>query len=307
MKITNKQILCIGEVLWDRLPSGAKPGGAPMNVALHLNAIGQNVSISSRIGNDEPGNELKSFLEKSGLSTEFIQVDSSLPTSEVLVHLDENNNATYEICEPVAWDNLELTELLMEKAAQSGLIIYGTLASRKPESRSTILSLLENGAVKLIDVNLRKPYDSREIVELLLSKADIVKLNDDELITIAKWHNQFSFNEKEMATWFAGQYNAELVCVTKGEKGAILFSKGEFLEHPGFKVDAVDTVGAGDAFLAGFVAALFEEKSKDKALEFACATGAFVATKAGATPEYNMNEIEQILISNKNKYVEKIY
>jgi fructokinase len=297
MKITNKQILCIGEILWDRLPSGAKPGGAPMNVALHLNAIGQNVSISSRIGNDEPGNELKSFLEKSGMSTELIQVDSNLPTSEVLVHLDENNNATYEICEPVAWDNLEMTESLMKKAAESGLIIYGTLASRKSESRNTILSLLENGAVKLIDVNLRKPYDSSEIVELLLSKSDIVKLNDDELITIAKWHNQFSFNEKNMVTWFAGQYNTEMVCVTKGEKGAVLYANGEFFEHSGFKVDAVDTVGAGDAFLAGFVAALFEEKTKEKALEFACATGAFVATKSGATPEYNMSEIEQILIS----------
>ncbi|MBK6285983.1 MAG: hypothetical protein IPF54_27845 [Draconibacterium sp.] len=101
MEIKNNQILCIGEVLWDRLPSGAKPGGAPMNVALHLNAIGQNVSIASRIGNDEPGEELKSFLEKSGLSTELIQVDEHLPTSEVLVHLDENSNATYEICEPV--------------------------------------------------------------------------------------------------------------------------------------------------------------------------------------------------------------
>lgn len=297
MKIKNKNILCIGEVLWDRLPSGAKPGGAPMNVALHLNAIGQNVSIASRIGNDEPGNELKSFLEKSKLNTELIQVDMSLPTSEVLVHLDENNNATYEICEPVAWDNLELTESLVKKGAESGLIIYGTLASRKTKSRNTILNLLENDAIKLIDVNLRKPYDTREIVELLLSKADIVKLNDDELITIAKWHDQFSFKEKDMATWFARQYNAELVCVTKGEKGAILYSKGEFFDHPGFKVDAVDTVGAGDAFLSGFVAALFEEKTIEKALEFACATGAFVASKAGATPEYNMNEIEQILIS----------
>jgi fructokinase len=190
-----------------------------------------------------------------------------------------------------------MTESLMKKAAESGLIIYGTLASRKSESRNTILSLLENGAVKLIDVNLRKPYDSSEIVELLLSKSDIVKLNDDELITIAKWHNQFSFNEKNMVTWFAGQYNTEMVCVTKGEKGAVLYANGEFFEHSGFKVDAVDTVGAGDAFLAGFVAALFEEKTKEKALEFACATGAFVATKSGATPEYNMSEIEQILIS----------
>jgi len=295
MKIKNNQILCIGEILWDNLPSGAKPGGAPMNVALHLKRVGQQVSVASKIGNDEQGKKLLKFLRNSGLNTDLVQVDESLPTSEVLVHLDINNNATYEICEPVAWDNLELTESLMKKAVESGLIIYGTLASRRPESRNTILSLLENGAVKLIDVNLRKPYDSREIVELLLSKSDIVKLNDDELAVLARWHNQFSFDEKNMVAWFAEHYNSKMVIVTKGDKGAILFTDGKFHEHPGFKVETVDTVGSGDAFLAGFIAAIFEEKNNEKALEYACATGAFVASKAGATPEYQKKDIFKML------------
>src|SRR5680860_374696 len=250
MEIKNKQILCIGEVLWDRLPSGAKPGGAPMNVALHLNAIGQNVSIASRIGNDEPGKELKTFLENSGLNTELVQVDEHLPTSEVLVHLDENNNASYEICEPVAWDNLELTDSLMTKARQSGLFIYGTLASRNPLSRETIMNLLDYDAVKLIDVNFRQPYDSKEVVERLLAKTDIVKLNDDELFIFAQWYNKHKHNEQSLIKWFAQQYNLKMVCVTKGDKGALLYCEGEFYEHPGFKVNAVDTVGAGDAFLA---------------------------------------------------------
>jgi fructokinase len=298
MEIKNNQILCIGEILWDNLPSGAKPGGAPMNVALHLNNIGQNVAIASKIGNDDRGQKLVDFLQSSGLNTDLIQVDKDLPTSEVLVHLDQNNNATYEICEPVAWDNLTLTDSLMKKAKESGLIIYGTLASRNSKSRDTLLSLLENGAVKLIDVNLRKPYDTREIVEMLLLKSDIVKLNDDELITIAQWHNQFSFNEKRMVTWFAEQYNSGMVCVTKGEKGALLYTAGEFYEHPGFKVNAVDTVGAGDAFLAGLIAAIFEGKSYSDALINACATGAFVATQAGATPKYDMDQINQIMYSN---------
>lgn len=297
MNISNKHILCIGEVLWDRLPSGPKPGGAPMNVALHLNAIGQEVALACRVGDDEPGKELISFLEKSGLSTEFVQVDKSLPTSEVLVHLDTNNNATYEICEPVAWDHLELTNSLMKKAKSSGLFVYGTLASRNPFSRETIVRLLDYDAVKLIDVNLRQPYDTRDIVEMLIAKADIVKLNDEELNVFGQWYNKHKHDEKSLIKWFAEQYNSKMVCVTKGDKGALLYSEGEFFEHPGYKVNAVDTVGAGDAFLAGFVAALFEGKSNDKALEFACATGAFVASKAGATPEYDMNEIEQILIS----------
>jgi fructokinase len=298
MKITNKQILCIGEVLWDRLPSGAKPGGAPMNVALHLHAIGQNASIASRIGNDQPGKDLKTFLENLGLSTEFIQLDKNLPTSEVLVHLDENNNATYEICEPVAWDNLQLTESLAEKAKRSGVLIYGSLASRNQQTRQTLLKLLEGDALKLIDVNLRKPYDRRELVEPLLRKSDVIKLNDDELLVFAAWHAKQDLDEQQLIQWLADHYGAKLVCVTKGENGARLFCEGRFYNHPGFTINAVDTVGAGDAFVAGLLAALFDHKTYDEALAFACATGAFVASKAGATPEYKMQEIEEILNSN---------
>lgn len=298
MKIKNNQILCIGEILWDNLPSGAKPGGAPMNVALHLNRIGQKVSISSKVGKDEQGKKLLAFLEDSGLRTDLIQIDETLPTSEVLVHLDENSNATYEICEPVAWDNLVLTDSLTSQAKSSGLIIYGTLASRNPETRKTILRLLENDVVKLIDVNLRQPYDTREIVEQLILKSDIVKLNDEELGVFGQWYDKHKHDEESLVRWFAEEFNSKMVIVTKGDKGALLYSDGVFYDHPGFKVDAVDTVGAGDAFLAGFIAALLEGKTNDKALEFACATGAFVASRAGATPEYDRIEIEQLLISN---------
>lgn len=295
MKITNNQILCVGEVLWDNLPSGAKPGGAPMNVALHLCRLGQNVAIASKVGNDEKGRKLVDFLETSGLETDLVQIDENLPTSEVLVHLDSNNNATYEICEPVAWDNLELTDELAAKAKASGLIIYGSLASRGPESRETILRLLENDAVKLVDVNLRKPYDTCELVELLLEKSDVIKLNDDELKVIAGWNSQAESDESSMVKWFAENYKSKLVCVTKGENGAVIYSDGALYSHPGFKVEAVDTVGSGDAFLAGFIASLLEGKSTSDALEFACATGSFVATKVGATPNYKKTDISLLI------------
>lgn len=295
MEISKNEILCIGEVLWDRLPSGAKPGGAPMNVALHLNAIGLNAAIASSVGNDDAGQELIDFLQKSGVKTDLIQVDDTLPTSEVLVHLDASNNASYEICEPVAWDNIQLTGKLAKKAQNSGLIIYGSLASRNKTSRETLLHLLDNDAVKLIDVNLRKPYDKQDVLELLLQKTDIVKLNDDELVVFAGWHGVKSTNEKELVDWFVKQFGVEMLIVTRGEKGAIMYYKHEFFEHPGFKVNAVDTVGAGDAFLAGLVASFLQKKTPSEAIAFACATGAFVASKAGATPKYDMNEINRIM------------
>lgn len=296
MEISKNEILCIGEVLWDRLPSGAKPGGAPMNVALHLNAIGLNAAIASSVGKDEAGQQLINFLQESGVKTDLIQLDETLPTSEVLVHLDANNNATYEICEPVAWDNIQLTRELAEKAKNSGLIIYGTLASRNKTTRETLLQLLGNeDAVKLIDVNLRKPYDKQDVLEVLLAKSNIVKLNDDELVVFAGWHGVKGKTERELVEWFVNHHKVDMLCVTRGERGALMYYNNQFFEHPGFKVNAVDTVGAGDAFLAGLVASFLQQKTPDKAISFACATGAFVASKAGATPKYDMNEINSIL------------
>ncbi len=116
------QVLFNGEILWDTLSSSSKPGGASMNEALQLNNIGPTVAIASKIGNDDRGQKLVDFLQSSGLNTDLIQGDEYLPTCEVLVHLDQNNNATFEICEHVAWDNLTLTDLLMKKAKESGLI-----------------------------------------------------------------------------------------------------------------------------------------------------------------------------------------
>lgn len=297
MEWLNKKILCIGEVLWDRLPSGAKPGGALLNVAIHLNSLGKKVSLTSRIGNDLPGKELIAFMEYAGLGTEFIQVDKYLPTSEVLVSLDEKNNAIYEICESVAWDNLLINSDLKRESEDAGVLIYGSLASRNPVSRKTIMNLLESDGIKVMDVNFRRPYDSKEIVESLLNKADIVKMNDDELLEIARWNGKSGLDNIVLAKWFALHYNLQLVCLTRGSKGAMLCNNKIVVEHPGFIVNVVDTVGAGDAFLAGLVTALLDNKPYFNALEFACAIGAFVASKSGATPRYNLENITEILNS----------
>jgi len=295
MQVKNSQILCIGEVLWDRLPEGSKPGGAPMNVAIHLNTLGSRVSMASRLGNDQAGRELLLFLENSGLNTELIQIDDKLPTSEVIVTLDENRNARFMICEPVAWDNLEATEALISKARDSGILIFGSLASRSNQSRETILKLLDNDAIKIMDVNFREPYNRREVVELLLEKTDFVKLNDEELTVIALWHDKQDADETNLIKWLADYYNLQLVCVTKGKNGAVLYYNGILYEHPGYRVDVIDTVGAGDAFLAGLVNSLLDNKSPGESLAFACATGALIAGKAGATPLYKVDEIHKIL------------
>ncbi len=295
MKIKNKDIICIGEVLWDRLPDKSVPGGAPMNVALHLQNVGYNVCICSSLGDDQAGRELRAFIESTGADTHMIQTNYELPTSEVPIWLDENNNPTFDILEPVAWDQLQLTPELELAAAKAGMIVYGSLASRNEMTRETVHAVLDHDNVKLMDINMRPPYTKQDVVEELVKKADIAKMNDYELRIMADWHEVDYPALDDLTRWFADYFQVETVCVTRGSNGAMVLDKGELLEHPGFKVQTVDTVGAGDAFLAGFVLKLFGGSETGEALEYACALGAYVATKAGATPEYHVDEIEKLI------------
>jgi len=179
-------ILCFGEVLWDMLPTGAKPGGAPLNVAIHLIRQGLTPKLVSKIGNDKLGLDLVRFLSETGLERNLIQIDESLPTSQVIIHLDEKKNATYEICEPVAWDNIYPNNENLEAAKKADLVIFGSLASRNNTTRETLFQLLDQTqATCLLDVNLRPPYDKSEVINEMLEKANFIKLNNDELVIIA--------------------------------------------------------------------------------------------------------------------------
>jgi len=285
------------------LPEGAKAGGAPMNVALHLIKFGMEARFAGRIGDDHLGSDLKNYLEKQGLDTGLLQVDDKLPTSTVKVHLgSDGNDVRFEIVDNVAWDRIALTEELVSAAREADVVLYGTLASRHSVTRSTILSILKsNNCLKLIDVNLRAPYNTKEIVEELIEGASIAKLNDDEIKVIAGWYGK-ALNEKDLVQWFSDKYNCEIICVTRGASGALIYNHGQFLEHSGFKVDVKDTVGSGDAFLAGFLAKYLAGESLELSLEYACATGALVATMTGATPTYKQSEILEIIKSHNLEY-----
>ncbi len=289
------QIICFGEVLWDMLPTGPQPGGAPLNVSVHLKKQGQDPILISKIGKDDNGAKLLTFLKQAGVNTDHIQTDEDLPTSQVLVYLDENKNARFDICEPVAWDNIGINSDIKELVKNAELIIFGTLASRNETTRDTLFHIIENSnASLLLDVNLRPPFNRKAIVETLLQKVNMVKLNSEELLEIASW-NDIRGNEKELIKYMSEFYNCATVCVTRGENGAILYTGNNFYEHPGFRVKATDTVGAGDSFLASLVSQLVQNHLPQKALEYACATGALVASKKGAVPEYTSKDIEEII------------
>lgn len=291
-----KKIICIGEILWDMLPTGAKAGGAPMNVALHLKKLGLDSKFAGRVGNDSLGNALKDFMLNQGMDIDLVQTDPHFPTSTVEVILNSAHQVRYDIVDNVAWDRIELTDELKIACEKADVLVYGTLASRHAFTHNTIISLFDSPCLKFIDINLRPPFINQVVVERLLHKSDIAKLNDEELNLIGSWHNQ-NLDLIDLTKWFAEKFNCQIVCITRGSKGAIVFNHEEILEHPGYNVKVVDTVGSGDAFLAGFLATFQSGKSLSEALDFACATGALVATKAGGTPTYNLSDIQKIIKS----------
>ncbi len=287
-----KTILSFGEVLWDAFGAEKQAGGAPMNVALHLAKQGAKVAFASCVGMDASGFELVEFLTDNHLHGPLIQQDEHLPTCEVTVKLDANQQATYIIPEPVSWDNIQTEDALTKAAAKASAIIFGSLACREAGTRDTLLNLLdETKALKIFDVNLRAPHYTLSTIENLAARADVVKMNEEEAALLI---NGSTGDLKDKITEFRKKYHAQTICVTRGEHGALVWHDYEFYEHPGYKVEVIDTVGAGDSFLATFINGLLHKHPIPQVLDKACAVGAYVAGKRGANPEYDEG-IRQVL------------
>ncbi|WPU95137.1 carbohydrate kinase [Mucilaginibacter sabulilitoris] len=278
------RVLSFGEVLWDAFGDGKKAGGAPMNVARHLVQQGVDVAFASSVGMDNSGDTLIAFLQKSGLYSPLIQRDDELPTCEVTVQLDENNQATYIIPEPVSWDSIRTTDVLIQAAKQAPAIVFGSLACRETATRETLLNLLdETHALKIFDVNLRPPHYTLSTIETLAASANVVKMNEEEANLLI---GGSSSSLRDQINEFRSKYHNQTICVTRGENGAIVWHDHEFYESPGCPVKVGDSVGAGDAFLATFVAGLLNKHPMQTIVDKSCSVGAFVASQRGANPVY---------------------
>ncbi|MEZ4962981.1 MAG: carbohydrate kinase [Saprospiraceae bacterium] len=293
--MSNHSIISFGEVLWDLLPSGKIAGGAPMNVAFHAKTFGLQTNLISRVGADEPGRELLAFLTKKGIPTGLVQIDHTFPTGIVNVTLDAKGSPSYEIVQPVAWDYIHPTEEAKKAVSAADALVFGSLACRTNRTKNTLLELLEFAPLRVFDVNLRPPFFSKELLEELLPKANLAKMNDDELDTIAGWHNVSSSDAVKM-DFIKKHYGLDSLLVTLGAKGAKFQNDQGLFSQTGFKVKVQDTIGSGDAFLGAFLSKFLIGASPSECLETACAAGAFVATKKGATPEYSPTEIFQNFI-----------
>lgn len=288
--------LCYGEILWDVLPDGPQPGGAPLNVAYHLNKMGLSTSIISKIGNDSNGERLVNLMDAWGINLQFLQVDTAYPTSEVLAKMN-GNEVTYEIVFPVAWDFIAKNNNIQSVINSTTYFVYGSLASRHETSRATLFKLLETDAIKVFDINLRPPFMERDLLTILLEKADIVKLNQAELELVQIIFGGPLSTESSQVKFIQDRFNVGEVIITKGEFGASYYTKQRGFHLWGNEVKVKDTIGSGDSFLAAFIANHYLKLQPEIILKNAIAMGAFIATKKGGCPDYEIKEYENF----KNK------
>src|SRR5689334_5884255 len=215
-------VVGLGEALWDMLPTGKHLGGAPLNFAYIASLLGEHALIASRIGNDSLGAEIQAELARRNLDTRGIQGDSKLPTGTVDVRF-RAGQPEYEIRQPAAWDALEWTPNWREIAAKCDAVCFGSLAQRARKSRETIQNFLENTrpeCLRVFDINLRRPFYERAVIESSLQLATILKLNDLELPEIAAIVGLKSDSTSGLIRQLLDRFGLKIVLVTCGEQGA---------------------------------------------------------------------------------------
>ena len=291
-----KYVVGIGEALFDCLPEGRKLGGAPANFAYHVSQFGLDGCAISAIGDDELGEEIVETFERVNLNHILPKVEQ--PTGTVKVTLDSKGVPQYDICLGVAWDNIPLTAEMLDVARQTEAICFGSLAQRSEVSRRTIHAFLDaapKDALRVFDINLRQSWFTAEVIAESLNRANVLKINDEELDVVAtmllgvptvpgKLIAEDADKTRAVCRDLIAKYDLRMLILTCGAIGSYVFTADSerYVQTP--KVKVADTVGAGDSFTATFVAQILLGKSIRQAHEKAVAVSAFVCTQNGAMP-----------------------
>ena len=283
----DKVIVGIGEALWDVLPEGKKIGGAPANFAYHVSQFGLESCAVSAVGDDELGKEIRSNFEEKKLQTLIETVP--YPTGTVQVEIDKLGVPQYDIKENVAWDNIPFTPQIEELAHRTKAICFGSLAQRSKVSRNTIEQFIEampktEDTLIVFDVNLRQSFYSRDVLDRSMKRCNVLKINDEELITISRMLGYQGTDLQSKCWILLGRYHLKMLILTCGVNGSYVFTPGSmsFIATP--KVKVADTVGAGDSFTGAFVACILKGLSVADAHQKAVNVSAFVCPQRGAMP-----------------------
>lgn len=280
------QIIGIGEILWDVFPDGPRFGGAPANFACSAAELSQEtarISMLSAVGDDELGRAAMEALRTRGVNA-AVQVNS-FPTGRVDVELDAAGVASYRFAENSAWDHLAWNSGLEKLAAGCDAVCFGTLGQRGVESQQTIRAFVQATpvrALRILDVNIRRPFLSDELILRSLELANVLKLNDEELPLIGRLCG-CTGSDIEIMREVARRFELRLVALTRGPDGAVIVSADSVSDLPGVPVEVVDTVGAGDAYTASMTIGLLEGRSLETVNRNAMATASYVCSQPGAT------------------------
>ncbi len=283
----NEIVVGMGEALWDVLPEGKKIGGAPANFAYHVSQFGFPSCVVSAIGDDALGKEIIENFTSKGLDQLIAEVP--YPTGTVQVEIDQTGIPLYDIKENVAWDNIPYTEHLDALAKRTKAVCFGSLAQRNVVSRETINHFLDtmpkdDDSLIVFDVNLRQGFYNKEILCKSMQNCNILKINDEELITVSRMFGYPGIDLQDKCWILLGKYNLKMLILTCGINGSYVFTPGNVSFQPTPKVEVADTVGAGDSFTAAFIASILKGKSVTEAHSIAVKTSAFVCTQKGAMP-----------------------
>ncbi len=280
------EIVGLGEILWDLLPTGRQLGGAPFNFAFHCHQLGHEAVMVSRVGDDDLGRAIRELMANHGLSDAALQTDAAHPTGTVDVQLDAAGQPTYTIHSEVAYDFLAWDHRLRMLCSQAQALCFGTLVQRTPLARETVRRAIRSvqGGIVVYDVNLRQQFYDRDTVHESLRLSRWVKLNDDELTVLRGLLGLEGEGESALLADLRRRYDLDLACMTRGSRGCLLRTAEEEIAVPGLPVDVVDTVGAGDAFTAGLLVSVLEGQTIPDAAVFANRLAARVAGSAGGTP-----------------------
>jgi len=282
-------IFSIGEILFDHFPGYRRVGGAPLNFSWHLKKLGFSVRLLSRVGDDPEGRELQSLLKESSFGEEDLQVDPTHPTGAVNVSVDAEGVPAFEILPDAAFDHLEMDGSVRSALGhEPDLIYYGTLAQRTSKGcrfMEEVFSHAGESCRFLCDLNLRPGCWSPDVVEASLARADVLKLNEEELAAIINLPGG-NVSEKDPYHSLMDSYGIDMLAVTRGDRGSELHSRhGSRSIGPVKGMAVADTVGAGDAYASILAAGYLGGWEPERILNVASLLSAAICRMEGALPD----------------------
>jgi fructokinase len=292
------RLLSIGEVLWDRFGDDERLGGAPLNVAIHAARLGHQTAILSAVGQDARGSRALELIRASGVDDRFVTQTDQAPTGTASVVLDRSGVPVFEIARPAAYDHPsdDAAEVEAVRRWRPDWIVFGTIAQTTLAVRDLTDRVIDAcpWAECLYDVNLRHEATTDGVILSLLDRASAIKANEHEagqLMRLLGLSTSTAGSDEVLCRRLAERFTLRSACITRGGRGAALFLDGDYVEAGAPQVAIVDTVGAGDAFTAALIHGIASGWPAHEVADLATRVGSLVASRAGATPFWTVEEI----------------